>query len=155
MQDNEPRIYSPEELRVMIDDMKNVSNVFYQLAMRTHCHPLIEFTGLINEYIKICEKTLKAGRDFSAANTHTGGSLVFDVHNLNYLMEKLECIYGPSITALIRSRMTGQKDHLPHSLYERAQLRPANFAEMRPADQWAVDKGLGILDWDGSDDRTT
>lgn len=28
--------------------------------------------------------------------------------------------------------------------------RPANFEAMTPREQWAVDKALGILDWDGS-----
>lgn len=27
--------------------------------------------------------------------------------------------------------------------------RPLNYADLSPADQWAIDKRLGILDWDG------
>ena|ERR1051326_2836078 len=151
--DDDTRVYSPEELERMIGQMKAASGAFYFLATRIGNHPFIEFTGLMNEYIKICEQTLKAGGDFSTANTHTGGALVFHDYNLKYLMEKLDCIYGPSIAALLQSRLTGKKTHLPKSRYERAQLRPANFSSMTPAEQWAVDKDLGILDWDGSDDR--
>ena len=28
--------------------------------------------------------------------------------------------------------------------------RPKDYAERSPENQWAIDKGLGILDWDGS-----
>ena len=27
--------------------------------------------------------------------------------------------------------------------------RPANYADLPPSEQWAIDKQLGILDWDG------
>jgi hypothetical protein len=33
---------------------------------------------------------------------------------------------------------------------ERAKLRPANYLELEPEEQWTIDKQLGILDWDGS-----
>jgi hypothetical protein len=34
-----------------------------------------------------------------------------------------------------------------------ATQRPKNYNKLTPEDQWAVDKALGILDWDG-DPRT-
>jgi hypothetical protein len=30
-----------------------------------------------------------------------------------------------------------------------AKKRPSNYCEMSAQEQWAVDKALGILDWDG------
>ncbi len=30
-----------------------------------------------------------------------------------------------------------------------ATRRPADYAELSPQTQWDIDKGLGILDWDG------
>jgi hypothetical protein len=33
---------------------------------------------------------------------------------------------------------------------QRAKQRPSNYNQMPSADQWAIDKQLGILDWDGS-----
>jgi hypothetical protein len=32
---------------------------------------------------------------------------------------------------------------------QRATERPANYCELSAQSQWDVDKGLGILDWDG------
>lgn len=31
--------------------------------------------------------------------------------------------------------------------------RPASYCELSPQGQWDVDKGLGILDWDGEWDK--
>lgn len=36
-------------------------------------------------------------------------------------------------------------------MFERSFQRPKNFFELTPQEQWAIDKRLGILDWDGSD----
>ncbi len=71
-----------------------------------------------------------------------------DVSDLDALPGLVE-LDAPSSMHGYRRKRTG----LPRSLYERAQLRPANFAEMTPEKRWAVDKELGILDWDGTDDR--
>lgn len=36
-------------------------------------------------------------------------------------------------------------------MFEKTFERPSNFFELSYAEQWDVDKALGILDWDGSD----
>jgi hypothetical protein len=33
---------------------------------------------------------------------------------------------------------------------QQATLRPIDYAELSPEEQWAIDKRLGILDWDGT-----
>jgi hypothetical protein len=32
---------------------------------------------------------------------------------------------------------------------QKARLRPANYDDLSPMEQWEIDKQLGILDWDG------
>jgi hypothetical protein len=32
---------------------------------------------------------------------------------------------------------------------EAALRRPKNYLKLSPREQWAIDKGLGILDWEG------
>lgn len=34
-------------------------------------------------------------------------------------------------------------------MFEQAMKRPADFVELSPEAQWAIDKELGILDWEG------
>jgi hypothetical protein len=36
-------------------------------------------------------------------------------------------------------------------MFEASFRRPKNYFKLSGADQWAIDKKLGILDWDGSD----
>src|SRR3954469_5199638 len=103
----------------MISGMKAASHLFYSMAQATGNHAFIEFTGLMNEYIKLCVKSVEQGKDFTCANTHVGQSLPFELYPLGYLLEKIECIYGPWIAALIKVRYMGQHA-LPDSMYDRA-----------------------------------
>lgn len=36
-------------------------------------------------------------------------------------------------------------------MFEKSFQRPCNYFELSGEDQWAIDKDLGILDWDGRD----
>lgn len=89
--------YSPEEREAMLRGMHAVSDAFYRGATRIGCHPFIEFTGLLNEYIKICERAHAQGLDFTEANAHSGKALSVEPYEAAYLGEKLGCIYGPSL----------------------------------------------------------
>lgn len=83
---------TPEEILVA---MKVASNNYYREAIATNCHTFIEFTGLINEYIKICERNLKQGVDFTKSNVHSPGEPRLQVGDfeLEYINEKLHCIF--------------------------------------------------------------
>lgn len=73
--------------------MREASNQFYVAATRSECHAFIEFTGLINEYIKICEANLNRGTDFRELNAHGKGQLQIQPYELYYIEEKLNCIF--------------------------------------------------------------
>jgi len=79
--------------------MRAASETFYRLAVQTQVHAFIEFTGLMNEYITLCEGAEAAGIDWLMANTHTNTPLPIKEHHVGYLAEKLDCIYGPSLEA--------------------------------------------------------
>lgn len=91
-------VYDDKERAEILAKMQAVSNAFYGGATQTHCHPFIEFTGLLNEYIKMCRRASEAGVDFTQANTHTGEALPMETYEAEYLGEKLDCIYGPSLS---------------------------------------------------------
>lgn len=88
-----------EDCKIVIERMQAVSAQFYLSATHTGCHAFIEFCGLMNEYIKICQASLEKGIDFRMANTHNEIALVMQTHHAKYLAEKLDCIYGPSLRA--------------------------------------------------------
>ncbi len=98
--------YSKAERDEMIRKMKEISSLFYPLAAATHVHAFIEFTGLMNEFITVCEQAQAAGQDFTRANTHTGQCLPIQTHHAAYLAEKLNCIYGPSLLSRAQIRDT-------------------------------------------------
>lgn len=41
----------------------------------------------------------------------------------------------------------------PESAHLRSMMRPPNFEQLPTAEQWQIDRALGLLDWDGTDDR--
>jgi hypothetical protein len=83
---------TPEE---SLDRMRAASKTLYNMAIRTDCHAFIEFTGLMNEYIKICEKNHAQGLDFRNSNAHIGKSQQMQIqpYQVDYLNEKLHCIF--------------------------------------------------------------
>ncbi len=85
---------TPEERAQILKRMRSASAAFYVAAINAGCHAFIEFTGLMNEYIKLCEQAESAGIDWVHANVHGGEHLPFLPHHIAYLNEKLECIYG-------------------------------------------------------------
>ena len=82
-----------EEQSTAIAQMREVSTSFYANAIRIGVHPFIEFCGLMNEYIKACEKAHASGVDFSECNAHSGQHLPMESYMVAYVNEKLECIF--------------------------------------------------------------
>jgi hypothetical protein len=88
---------SPGELKAICASMQDASNRFYSLAIQTGCHPFIEITGFLNEYIKVCSQAADQGIDFTNANTHTGGALPLQSYEAAYLGEKFGCMFETSL----------------------------------------------------------
>jgi hypothetical protein len=79
--------------------MRSASDVFYSLAAQSQCHAFLEFTGILNEYIKICDENLVRGIDFRQENVHTSNNqMVIKDYQIDYMNEKLECIFQGLIT---------------------------------------------------------
>lgn len=81
------------EREVALRQMRAASATFYAQAVQIGNHPFIEFCGLMNEYISACQSAHDAGIDFSHCNTHTGQHLPMRDHMIDYVNEKLECIF--------------------------------------------------------------
>jgi hypothetical protein len=83
------------ELQMCLEQMRHTSTTFYSMAIRTGNHAFIEFCGLMNAYIDTCYEAAKDDLDFRYSNTHTGRRM--PGHKVEYILEKLECIYGLNI----------------------------------------------------------
>ncbi len=100
------------ELEQQLRTMQAISDTFYRQAVVCGVHAFIEFTGFMNEYIKICRENLEAGIDYSETDTHSVQSLDIAEYQADYLGEKFNCIFGnafkdnPKIAALFWERVT-------------------------------------------------
>ena len=95
--------FSKDEREVMLQMMSDASNRFYAAATRIGHHAFIEFTGLLNEYIKLCRNAHEQGIDFTETDIHGRGQpLPMQSYERDYLSEKLECIYGYSLDAIMK-----------------------------------------------------
>ena len=95
--------YTKEELVEIVARMRRVASdtyaVFFSAGMGSSAHAFLEFNGLISKYVDICSSCTKAGIDFTALNTHSGQALPIAEPDISYLVEKLDCIFGPAIRA--------------------------------------------------------
>lgn len=89
--------YSVEERAEMLRKMQLVSNGFYAAVIKIGVHPFIEFCGIMNEYIKMCQNAEAQGIDFINAHAHSGLALPMRTFEAAYIGEKLGCIFGPSL----------------------------------------------------------
>ena len=74
-----------------LEEMQKASNSFYHSAVTIGVHPFIEFTGLMNEYIKAVR------RQGSAGSAHTGNPVHLQDYEVEYIREKLDCIFGDQV----------------------------------------------------------
>lgn len=93
--DSENKEQRKARLNECLAGMRATSDRFYYAALRLNNHTFIEFTGLINEYIKVCQEHADAGIDFTRLSVHDGRNLELKPYEIEYLQEKLTCIYGP------------------------------------------------------------
>lgn len=80
-----------------LERMRWASDVFYSHAADTGCHAFLEFTGLMNEFIQLCQDAEAAGKPWLHANVHSGEHLRLEPWHRDYVREKLACIYGPGL----------------------------------------------------------
>lgn len=84
--------------------MQQAADAFYRSAIRIGNHPFIEFAGLMNEYVSACRNAAAEGIDFTSCNTHSGQELPLHLHQVDYINEKLECIFtGRSVMSPVNS----------------------------------------------------
>lgn len=91
------------ELRLLLKRMQAVADSYYVLAQSAGHHQFIEFTGFLNEYIKICKMALEKGRDFE------NNEVEIERYHADYIGDKLGCIFGGQISVEYVPRMKKTK----------------------------------------------
>lgn len=89
----------------IIKKLLALNEQFYWMCFHANvgseAHPFLEFNGLMHKYI---ECLAKSGVDPQQANVHGGEAFPVKDHDLEYLGEKLACIFTPMIAANPRAR---------------------------------------------------
>lgn len=81
--------------------LRDLNTKFYGLCFHagvgSRAHAFIEFNGLMSKYIDLLAKAMDQGLDPMTLNDHNGVALPVESHDMEYLGEKLRCIFGPVI----------------------------------------------------------
>jgi hypothetical protein len=85
--------YSLAEVLVLLAKMHHAKDVFYALAQRSGWHQFLEFAGLMSKYIELVERAYEKTGEFVV--------LPMEGHDAEYLLDKLDCIFGPSAAITI------------------------------------------------------
>ena len=91
--------YSKEELAEMVTKMRDTNHAFYLAAVQTGAHTYIEFCGLMQKYVDVCERACQEGLDFTETSIHSGRGLPVEDHDIEYLAEKFGCIFAGTLNA--------------------------------------------------------
>lgn len=85
------------------DDMESFVNRLYWTMFNERwgddCHAFLEFCGLMSKFAEICKRAQEQGIDFRHANKHLGEPVPMEAHDGDYLGDKFDCIFGPSLRA--------------------------------------------------------
>lgn len=87
--------YNKEELQAITHKMRATANLTYVMLQSCHVHAFIEFNGLMQKYVDLCQRAADVGEDFSMYNTHNDKTFEVQEHDVVYLAEKFDCIFGP------------------------------------------------------------
>ena len=90
----------PDERVIALNKMNEAVDRFYNAAIKIGNHPFIEFAGVMQAYIKSCERAHAEGIDFTECNRHAGKPLPMESYEIKYLGEKLGCIFDGRIVAV-------------------------------------------------------
>jgi hypothetical protein len=86
------------EFEALIVRMNRARDLLYSMAQTAGWSPLVAFVGLLSKYIELAERAYKESGEFI--------KLPMTADDVEYLLEKLNLIFGPSaaITMVPRQR---------------------------------------------------
>lgn len=97
----------PEHAR-SVNAVEQASRQFYWVCFAAGvggcAHAFMEFNGLMRAYCQLLEKAVRAGLDPQELNVHGGKPLPIEGHEVKYLAEKLNCIFGPVLASNAQAR---------------------------------------------------
>lgn len=69
--------------------------LMFHRGVGTRLHPLLEFVGVMREYLRICGDLEARGIDYRKLSVHSLSVVEIEPYRIEYLAEKLSCIFAP------------------------------------------------------------
>lgn len=113
-------------------------------------------SGLPQTYIRLHPTTGQVYSDFAINAVYDDGGAaccpygmeIFSVESEADLYNEEMASKAPTVRH-VRFVVNSNPPLTQEEMAERAKLRPDNFGDLSPKEQWNIDKSLGILDWNG------
>jgi hypothetical protein len=90
----EEEALTPEQLRPLYAALDVAIKAWYRSASNITVHPAIEFAALMSKWLEVYRRagTYQSSKHYGKAAPLHGGDLL-------YIVEKLDCIFGPALKA--------------------------------------------------------
>lgn len=89
----------PDDPQAALGRAMSAANLFYPLAQQTGIHAMIEWCGVMVEYVHMLEEVAKAGQDPREVDKHHSTSAEIPDFMIEYFCSKLGCQLIPFIKA--------------------------------------------------------
>ena len=134
--------YTKEEQAEKLKLLEAISKVFYAQAARAEVHTFLEVNGFLAELIKMFKDMHEAGIDFATE------SLRAAPHQMAYVAEKIDCIFGDALSdPKNREAFLAKLEEKGGWKWEETKgARSEGYESMTAREQWAEDKRNGTLD---------
>lgn len=138
-----------ERLQVMLTSMEIAIQSFYYTAVKIGNHPFIEFAGVMTAYLNSCQRAMQNGIDFTQCNVHTGQRLPMESFEVDYLNEKLECIFTGHIAAKDEPESSTDYKKLGKAQLIEPGVAPGFASWIADSDKPNVESGVATFSVDG------
>jgi len=82
-----------------LDRARELAASYYTLGVQTGIHSMIEWCGVMGEYVRMLEEAARRGIDPREVDQHSGTSVEVPDFMVSYFCEKLGCQLKPFIRA--------------------------------------------------------
>ena len=106
--------FHAELLARPIRTLRRINDRFYSMCfwagVGSDAHAFIEFCGVMSKYIGLLEHATEQGIHPRFINQHCGTPIRVEAHDVQYLAEKLRCIFAPILDTNPEARALFQKE---------------------------------------------
>lgn len=78
-------------------EVRHFYDALFRLGVGAEFHAFVEWCGVMKEHLNICRDLIEQGIDPFTLNKHTGMELPIPSYRLDYMAEKIDCIFAGAL----------------------------------------------------------